>query len=262
MNRRLARTCGARARAGTPCQRQTVHGRKRCRLHGGLSPGAPRGLKNGNYKTGEWTNEAIAERRWLRSMLQDRHNRMSSRDNELSSLATNQTTHRNPPVRIKLMKPDAFVAQTAPPDGAGENWWKRLNAALGTMSDDFVNASLLQIQAAARSPFGKVSETAINGALAMIEAAAPRNELEGALAVQYTHTAAMSVLAKMDSGFGSERRITAFGSTAARLMKAYAMQLEVLRRHRGGGQQFVRVEHVHINAGGQAIIGNVRKQSR
>jgi hypothetical protein len=157
-----------------------------------------------------------------------------------------------------------IVAQTAPPDGAGQNWWKRLNAALGTMSDDFVNASLLQIQAAARSPYGKISETAINGALAMIEAAAPRNELEGALAVQMacTHTAAMSVLAKMDSGFGSERRITAFGSTAARLMKAYAMQLEVLRRHRGGGQQFVRVEHVHINAGGQAIIGNVKKQSR
>ena len=31
----------------------------RCRLHGGLSPGAPRGLTNGNYKTGDWTSEAI-----------------------------------------------------------------------------------------------------------------------------------------------------------------------------------------------------------
>jgi phytoene dehydrogenase-like protein len=57
-----------------------------------------------------------------------------------------------------------------------------------------------------------------------------------------THTAAMSVLAKMDSGFGTERRIAAFGSTAARLMKAYSMQMEVLRRMRNGGQQFVRVE--------------------
>ena len=38
------------------CQRPPVRGRKRCRLHGGLSPGAPRGPKNGNYKTGDWTS--------------------------------------------------------------------------------------------------------------------------------------------------------------------------------------------------------------
>jgi hypothetical protein len=123
-----------------------------------------------------------------------------------------------------------------------------------------VNASLLQLQAAARSPFGTVSETHINAALAMIEAAAPKDELEGALAVQMacTHTAAVAVLSKLDSGFGSERRIAAFGSTSARLMKAYAMQMEVLRRLRHGGHQYVRVEHVHVNDGGQAVIGNVK----
>jgi len=96
----------------------------------------------------------------------------------------------------------------------------------------------------------------------MIEAAAPTDELEGALAVQMacTHMAAMSVLAKMDSGLGTDRHIAAFGSTAARLMKAYAMQMEVLRRLRTGGQQFVRVEHVYVNDGGQAVIGNVQQQ--
>jgi hypothetical protein len=70
----------------------------------------------------------------------------------------------------------------------------------------------------------------------------------------------MSVLAKMDSGFGTERRIAAFGSTAARLLKAYVMQMEALRRPRTGGQQFVRVEHVHVNDGGQAVIGNVKTE--
>src|SRR6478672_679632 len=125
---------------------------------------------------------------------------------------------RLPPVRVKLLRQDAYVAQTHPPDGDSKDWWQRLNRALGTTSSDFVNASLLQLQAAARSPFGRISETHINAALAMIEAAAPRDELEGALAVQMasTHTAAMSVLAKMDSGLGTERRTAAFGSTAAR----------------------------------------------
>jgi hypothetical protein len=38
------------------------------------------------------------------------------------------------------------------------------------------------------------------------------------------------------------------------------MQMEVLRRLRTGGRQVVRVKHVHINDGGQAVIGSVKKQ--
>ena len=68
-NLRRAARCGAKTRAGTPCQRPAIRGRRRCRLHGGLSPGAPRGEKNGNYKSGHWTADAIEERRWLRSLV-------------------------------------------------------------------------------------------------------------------------------------------------------------------------------------------------
>ena len=169
---------------------------------------------------------------------------------------------RLPPVRVKIYRADGKLAPVHPPDGEGRNWWLRLKKALGTTSSDFVNASLLQIQAAARSPFGTISEIHINAALAIIEAAAPKDEIEAALAVQMAcaHTAAMAVLAKMDGAFGTERRVAAFGSTAARLMRAYATQVEVLRRLRNGGQQFVRVEHVHVNEGGQAVIGNVKKE--
>jgi hypothetical protein len=52
------------------------------------------------------------------------------------------------------------------------------------------------------------------------------------------------------------------GSAAARLLRAYSAQVEIFRRLRHGGQQFVRVEHVHIHEGGQAIIGNVRPAPR
>jgi hypothetical protein len=34
--------------------------------------------------------------------------------------------------------------------------------------------------------------------------------------------------------------------------------MEVLDKHRGKGQQTVRVEHVTVSAGGQAIVGNVQ----
>jgi hypothetical protein len=194
----------------------------------------------------------------LQSFANNGQSTMNERNNSPAKVAGQG---RLPPVRVTLLRADAYAEQTAPPDGESEGWWSRLNKALGTVSTDFVRASLLQIQGAARSPLGTISEIHINAALAMIEAAAPRDELEGALAVQMacTHTAAMSVLAKMDSGFGTERRTAALGSTAARLMKAYAMQMEVLRRLRNGGQQFVRVEHVHTNGGGRAIIGNVQQ---
>jgi hypothetical protein len=168
---------------------------------------------------------------------------------------------RPPPVRVKIYRADGKLARVHPPGGEAKLWWQRLNKALGTTSSDFVNASLFQIQSASRSPLGGISELSMNAALAMIEAAAPKDEIEAALAVQMaaTHIAAMAVLAKLDVAFATERRIAAFGSAAARLLKAYAMQVEVLRRLRNGGQQFVRVEHVHVNDGGQAVIGNVKK---
>jgi hypothetical protein len=231
-------------------------------LHGGLSPGAPRGSKNGNFKHGDWTTDAIAERKWLRSVAQSFGDSGATKMNELRNPpAPIPDQHRLPPVRVKLQRPDAYNEQTCPPDGEIKAWEARLNKALGTVSPDFVKASLLQLQGAARSPYGTISETAINAALAMIEAAAPKDEIEGALAVQMscTHAAAMAVLAKMDSAFGTERQIAAFGSTAARLMKTFVRQWEVLRRLRNSGQQFVRVEHVHVNDGGQAVIGNVRR---
>jgi hypothetical protein len=47
------------------------------------------------------------------------------------------------------------------------------------------------------------------------------------------------------------------GNCDTRLLRAYAIQVEALRRLRNGSQ-FVRVEHAHISEGGQAIIGNGR----
>ena len=44
---------------------------------------------------------------------------------------------------------------------------------------------------------------------------------------------------------------------AQKLMTLYAKQLETRNKHRGKGQQKVTVEHVHVAAGGQAIVGNV-----
>ena len=44
---------------------------------------------------------------------------------------------------------------------------------------------------------------------------------------------------------------------ANKLSRTYATLLDALNRHRGKGQQKVTVEHVHVHAGGQAVVGMV-----
>jgi glucans biosynthesis protein len=64
--------CGAKTRAGTPCQRAANKGKTRCRLHGGgKGSGAPAGKRNGNWKGGAWTKGEIAEKRAVSAVLRD-----------------------------------------------------------------------------------------------------------------------------------------------------------------------------------------------
>jgi hypothetical protein len=122
-----------------------------------------------------------------------------------------------------------------------------------------VNATLAQIQNASRLPTGELSEISVNAVLALIEGAQPRNEVEAALAIQMgcTHAVTMNILNRLGGAGVGSRNSPMMASAVARLMKAFAAQVETLRRLRNGGSQFVRVEHVHVNEGGQAIIGNL-----
>ena len=61
--------CGAKTRSGGACRSPAVHGRKRCRMHGGAQgSGAPRGNRNAR-KHGLFTGEAIEERRRIQALL-------------------------------------------------------------------------------------------------------------------------------------------------------------------------------------------------
>jgi hypothetical protein len=102
-----------------------------------------------------------------------------------------------------------------------------------------------------------VAET--EGSPAFIEGAKPRDEVEAALVIQMacTHTASMVVLRRLGGGYGGDRNLVAMASAAARLMRTYAIQVEALRRLKHGSSQHVRVEHVHVHQGSQAVVGIV-----
>jgi hypothetical protein len=71
------------------------------------------------------------------------------------------------------------------------------------------------------------------------------------------HAAAMAVLTTLAGAHGFARNVAVKASAAGRLLRAYTAQVEALRRLRNGGSQYVRVEHVHVNEGRQAVIATL-----
>jgi len=65
MNKR--KICGAKNRRGVPCGRSPMKN-GRCNLHGGKSPGPPKGNSNA-LKHGYYTREAIEQRAQMKIML-------------------------------------------------------------------------------------------------------------------------------------------------------------------------------------------------
>ncbi|PIW55242.1 MAG: hypothetical protein COW16_07145 [Sphingomonadales bacterium CG12_big_fil_rev_8_21_14_0_65_65_10] len=69
-NLATAPRCLATTRTGGACQSPAVRGKRRCRMHGGTNPGAPKGNKRA-LKHGHYSREAVELRAALRSVLTD-----------------------------------------------------------------------------------------------------------------------------------------------------------------------------------------------
>jgi hypothetical protein len=68
------------------CPSPAVAGKTRCRMHGGAAgSGAPKGKRNGKYRHGGFTAEAIDERRRLTSLIRDSRGALRSSSTRRSS---------------------------------------------------------------------------------------------------------------------------------------------------------------------------------
>ncbi len=74
-----ATRCSATSkRTGQPCKAPAVKGWAVCRFHGARG-GGPVGNRNGRYRHGLYTKEAVEERRLLRALLRQSREAISSR---------------------------------------------------------------------------------------------------------------------------------------------------------------------------------------
>jgi hypothetical protein len=163
-----------------------------------------------------------------------------------------------PKLRV-LHKAEKMVGVDA--DHADYTLWTALvHAGMGSLDWPFACQLLDQLlnSATELSATKPLKATEANGVLAAMHGIAPRDEVEAMLAAQMvaTHYAAMRVLRRL-KGCETTTQQDSAGNLANKLLRTYAAQLEALARYRGKGQQTVRVEHVTVQAGGQAIVGAV-----
>jgi hypothetical protein len=134
--------------------------------------------------------------------------------------------------------------------------------ALGTTQPDFSNGLLAQLANAATK--GRiVDERQLNFMLAIVTGIEPRDQLEAMLAAQMAavHNATMTFARRLNHVDNIPQQDSA-ERAFNKLARTFASQMEALKRYRTAGKQTVRVEHVTVNEGGQAIVGNVAHGGR
>jgi hypothetical protein len=164
-----------------------------------------------------------------------------------------------PRVSFKAARTEGVIkVAIEPPHSDRKGWTDRVMDALGTGSADFTNAEVGRIVSALQPEHGVPTEDQLNSVLAVVHGVRPRDELEAMLASQMavTHALAMDMLGRTKQSPTVPYMQTCAG-IATKLQRTFVAQVEALSKLRRGGEQKVTVEHVHVHAGGQAIVGAV-----
>ena len=182
----------------------------------------------------------------------------TEREKAAIAFAQGRVSARRKRVAVKVSGEGNSLAFSHP-HGDAKGHYDHLLDTFGTTSGDFVNLALAQVLDAMRAR-GKSAPDAmtINAAIAIVSGVEPANEVEALLASQMaaTHGLAMEMLGRT-LRVEQLNQAEVQGGLAVKLLRTFTLQAETLAKLRRGGGQTVRVEHVHVHAGGQAIVGNV-----
>lgn len=99
--------------------------------------------------------------------------------------------------------------------------------------------------------------------LAAIKEIGPRDAVEQMLAVQMAATHVALIRAgRWLATTETVQQLKTHYSGYNMLARTYAAQMAALGKHRNRGKQTVTVQHVNVEGGGQAIVGNVQTGER
>jgi hypothetical protein len=154
----------------------------------------------------------------------------------------------------------------------------RLADTFGTRSLEFVHAMLNGLGNATANhsldsdfSLAPANQVAFNAALAVIGGVQPKDEVEAMLAghMAVTNIALLELVARTRGSIAGHRyegngikRLDVLGNLTNRFMRTFTLQVEALARKRRKGEQNIKVKHVHVYAGGQAVVGNISHRGR
>ena len=155
---------------------------------------------------------------------------------------------------LKVRKVDSGVVRFAADDGKDVFY-------LGTFDGDLIDNTFDQV---CRLCFrgeeaSEMSMLRANAALASIIEIDPQDSTELMLAAQMAtvHHMAMQMSARAMLNEQTDYGVSESINRMTKLMRTYTTQVEALSKYRTKGQQKITVQHVNVNDGGQAVIGDI-----
>lgn len=164
-------------------------------------------------------------------------------------------TKASPALRLKIDEktPRTLRISLENPDQA--SGLRGLMNAVGTANPEFADAMLRDIAGiGAAGP--EQSAATLTSAFAMVQAIAPRDETEAMLATQMVaiHNATIKAARHLEAA-ATRPQSDSYSNALNKLARTFAAQMETLKRYRSTGEQSIKVQHVTVNEGGQAVVG-------
>ncbi len=155
--------------------------------------------------------------------------------------------HKKKPITLMADDPEALKGSLKAIGGSQSDYWNNILA----------NQTIKTLWLGHSDEESRTQQ--YSATVAALMGIGPKDEIEGMIASQLlaAHHAAIECYRR---GMLSEQTFEGRSENltqANKLSRTYAVLLDALNRHRCKGQQKVTVEHVHVHAGGQAVVGTV-----
>jgi hypothetical protein len=164
-----------------------------------------------------------------------------------------------PAPRFNVEKKTATKVVNVSRDHPDGNTCRMLLAdAFGTADDELASGLLTQLVHASQPD--KLPTQELNFMLSLVRGINPKDETEALLAVQMAaiHNATMVAAGRLNH-VDTIPQQDSTSTMLNKLARTFATQIEALKRYRSAGEQTIKVQHVTIHDGAQAIVGNVNQ---
>lgn len=180
----------------------------------------------------------------------------TDRERRAMAKALEAQAKRTGPPALKVEGVEASALQVGSPHGDEVGFGAHVREAFGTTSNSFSSVALSRMELVLRNRDEDYSsETRLNAALAVLNAIAPRDELEAVIGGQIIAADALSMhLMSKAKHAETMDKLEAFTNLATKVSRSMAAHVETLARLRSGGKQQVIVKHVYVQ--GNAIVGD------